>query len=134
MRIGEAARRLGTSARMLRYRESLGLLPPARAPRERAGHRRFEPADVDAVRMGLALEQRYDIPPAALSFALRVLTEADVAADVRAVARGLGRLADPGERAVELERERALRWLGRSGMLPPPRRGEAVPPRTASRR
>lgn len=130
MRIGEAARRLGTSARMLRYREALGLLPPAQTPRERAGHRRFEPADLDAVRMSLALEHRYDVPPAALSFALRVLTDADVATDVRTLARQLGRLADPGERVAELERERALRWLGRSGMLPPPpRRSDAVPPR-----
>ena len=32
MRITEAAQRLGTSARMLRYRESLGLLPAAREP------------------------------------------------------------------------------------------------------
>ena len=32
MRITEAARRLGTSPRMLRYRETLGLLPPVREP------------------------------------------------------------------------------------------------------
>ena len=32
MRISGAARRLGTSARMLRYREDLGLLPQVRDP------------------------------------------------------------------------------------------------------
>src|SRR6266567_7590871 len=32
MRISEAAQRLGTSARMLRYREDLGLLPQVRDP------------------------------------------------------------------------------------------------------
>src|SRR6202035_1275467 len=41
MRITEAARRLGTSARMLRYREDLGLLPQVRgypaASRRRTG-------------------------------------------------------------------------------------------------
>src|ERR1700729_4013050 len=41
MRITEAARRLGPSARMLRYREDLGLLPQVRgypaASRRRAG-------------------------------------------------------------------------------------------------
>jgi MerR family copper efflux transcriptional regulator len=40
MRITEAAQRLGTSARMLRYRESLGLLPAAReAARPRSAGR-----------------------------------------------------------------------------------------------
>ena len=37
MRITEAARRLGTSARMLRYREDLGLLPQIRDRPGRAG-------------------------------------------------------------------------------------------------
>ena len=32
MRITEAAQRLGTSPRMLRYRDLLGLLPPVRQP------------------------------------------------------------------------------------------------------
>ena len=32
MRITQAAQRLGTSARMLRYRDTLGLLPPVREP------------------------------------------------------------------------------------------------------
>src|SRR5580704_16408150 len=37
MRITEAARRLGTSARMLRYREDLGLLPQVRERRGGVG-------------------------------------------------------------------------------------------------
>ncbi|HEY6310644.1 MAG TPA: MerR family DNA-binding transcriptional regulator, partial [Streptosporangiaceae bacterium] len=43
MRITEAARRLGTSARMLRYREELGLLPAVRDPYV-FGSRRSGPA------------------------------------------------------------------------------------------
>jgi MerR family transcriptional regulator, copper efflux regulator len=47
MRITEAARRLGTSARMLRYREDLGLLPQVRgypaAPRRRTAVSGREP-------------------------------------------------------------------------------------------
>src|ERR1700752_4328779 len=57
MRITEAARRLGTSARMLRYREDLGLLPQVR---ERPGgsrrgptHRQFSSEDVEAVAAAL---------------------------------------------------------------------------------
>ena len=49
MRITEAARRLGTSPRMLRYRDSLGLLPGLR-PRAAftAPHRQFNENDLDA--------------------------------------------------------------------------------------
>lgn len=102
---------------MLRYRDALGLLPNARSGGESGGHRRYDADDLDAVRLGLELEDRYDIPPAALAFALRVLTDAEVAHDVRTLAQRIGRLPDPQTRAAELDRERALRWLGRSGML-----------------
>src|SRR5580704_7585226 len=64
MRISEAARRLGTSARMLRYREDLGLLPQVRdtfAVSRGAAHRVFTPEDLDAVAAVLELERRYDI-------------------------------------------------------------------------
>jgi DNA-binding transcriptional MerR regulator len=54
MRITEAAKRLGTSPRMLRYREALGLLPPTR---EHSGHRRFEERELRAVALALALEK-----------------------------------------------------------------------------
>src|SRR5579859_818976 len=61
MRITEAAQRLGTSARMLRYRDSLGLLPPVREAPAGDGHRhrRFWREELDAVTAALRLEQRY---------------------------------------------------------------------------
>jgi MerR family transcriptional regulator, copper efflux regulator len=84
MRITEAAERLGTTPRMLRYRESLGLLPalrqagrgqrgaPARpadrgqrgagarpAGGSRAGaHRQFSDSDLAAAALGLSIERR----------------------------------------------------------------------------
>lgn len=118
MRIAEAARKLGTTPRMLRYREALGLLPPARTAG--AGQRRYHERDLAAVRLAFELERRYDVTPAALAFALRTLTEPSVAADLRNLGYRTGRLTTPPSQA-ELDRERTLRWLGRSGVLPPPR-------------
>ena len=164
MRISEAARRLGTSARMLRYREDLGLLPQVRDPlpwpsapgptaggrgagaggrgaalsgrgaalsgrgavpgaaggwRAGAGrphgpsHRQFSEADLEAVAAALELERRYDISPASLAFGLRVLAEPPVRAAVADLGRRLGRIpATPG-RALDFEKERALRLLSR---------------------
>ena len=154
MRISEAARRLGTSARMLRYREDLGLLPQVRDPlpwspgpdaaggfgvpgglgvaglhgvagghRPWAGpaggrphgpsHRQFSEADLEAVAAALELERRYDISPASLAFGLRVLAEPPVRAAVADLGRRLGRIpATPG-RALDFEKERALRLLSR---------------------
>jgi MerR family copper efflux transcriptional regulator len=142
MRISEAARRLGTSARMLRYREDLGLLPQVRDPLpwspgpgavggsgvagglgvaggHAAGrphgpsHRQFSEADLEAVAATLELERRYDISPASLAFGLRVLAEPPVRAAVADLGRRLGRIpATPG-RALDFEKERALRLLSR---------------------
>jgi MerR family copper efflux transcriptional regulator len=137
MRISEAARRLGTSARMLRYREDLGLLPHVRDPlpwprQGRAhgpapglahgptpglahgpAHRQFSEADLEAVAAALELERRYDISPASLAFGLRVLAEPPVRAAVADLGRRLGRIpATPG-RALDFEKERALRLLSR---------------------
>ena len=158
MRITEAARRLGTSARMLRYREDLGLLPRVRdypsatrarpgllgspGPRGSAGplgpagprgslgplepleplgaagargpaHRQFSEEDVAAVAAALELERRYDISPASLAFGLRVLAEPGVRAAVADLGRRLGRIPAPASRALDFEKERALRLLSR---------------------
>jgi hypothetical protein len=121
MRISEAARRLGTSARMLRYREDLGLLPqvrdplpwPSQVPTHGPAHRQFSEADLEAVAAALELERRYDISPASLAFGLRVLAEPPVRAAVADLGRRLGRIpATPG-RALDFEKERALRLLSR---------------------
>jgi MerR family transcriptional regulator, copper efflux regulator len=136
MRITEAARRLGTSARMLRYREDLGLLPQVRervagsrrgaavpgrgtvsgaaasgAAASGAAHRQFSSEDLEAVAAALELERRYDISPAALAFGLRVLAEPAVRASVADLGRRLGRIPAPASRALDFEKERALRLL-----------------------
>ena len=116
MRITEAARVLGTSARMLRYRESLGLLPLLRPPggraRPRPGHRQFTERDLDAVALGLAIERRYDISPAALAFGLKVMTDPAARSQVAELGRRTGRIGSPVTRALDFEQERALRLLG----------------------
>jgi MerR family transcriptional regulator, copper efflux regulator len=128
MRISEAAKRLGTSARMLRYREELGLLPQVRdrftgpmTPRPRRGaagapgatHRQFSEAEIEAVAAALELERRYDISPASLAFGLRVLAEPAVRLAVADLGRRLGRIPATPVRALDFEKERALRLLRR---------------------
>ncbi len=135
MRITEAARRLGMSPRMLRYRDSLGLLPAVRAaPAPIAagpGHRQFTDADVAAVSLALDIERRYDLTPAALAFGLRVLTEPGVRAEVAELGRRTGRIPSPPARALEFEKERALRLLGLPSGRDPGRRAAGVRPRSS---
>ena len=114
MRISEAAKRLGMSPRMLRYREDLGLLPPLRDRPSGRGpaHRQFTDEDLAAITAALQIERRYDITPASLAFGLRVLTEPAVRAAVADLGRRTGHVpASPG-RALDFEKERALRALG----------------------
>src|SRR5215469_11591834 len=122
MRITEAARRLDMTPRMLRYRESLGLLPALRPTRRRraieeradreGAHRQFADTDLAAVAIGLSLERRYDISPVALAFGVRVLADPRVRADVAEFGRRIGRIQPPPARALDFEQERALRLLG----------------------
>ncbi len=138
VRITEAAQRLGISPRMLRYRETLGLLPTVRpratsrrppgrgesglhrhqgdpGPLRRQGapglHRQFGAADLDAVALGLAIEQRYDISPAALAFGLRVLADPAARAEVAELGRRIGRIRPLPAMAMDFEKERAQRLL-----------------------
>ena len=114
MRISEAAKRLGMSPRMLRYREDLGLLPPLRdRPAGRGpAHRQFTEEDLAAITTAVRIEQRYDITPAALAFGLRVLTEPMVRAAVADLGRRTGHMPPTPGRALDFEKERALRALG----------------------
>jgi MerR family transcriptional regulator, copper efflux regulator len=149
MRITEASQRLGISPRMLRYRESLGLLPvvrgnlargsrpgrggPGRAgagvasgpasPVPAAAHRQFSASDIDAAALGLAIEQRYDISPAALAFGLRVLSDPAARAHVAELGRRTGRIRPLPAMAMDFEKERASRMLASAPDRPAGSRG-----------
>ncbi len=116
--------------RMLRYRESLGLLPalrhagrgrarqrPLAAPATSSPHRQFTDADLAAVALGLSLERRYDISPVALAFGIRVLADPRVRAEVAEFGRRIGRIQPPPARALDFEQERALRLLGATHLV-----------------
>lgn len=138
MRITEAAEQVGTTPRMLRYRESLGLLPPVREGRAERGHRQFTGHDLEAVAMALAIERRFDISPSALAFGLRVLAEPAVRAAVAELGERIGRLSVPPApmtRALDFEQERALRLLAprRPASRTPGRRAAAGRPGPRSR-
>ncbi|MBB6170124.1 DNA-binding transcriptional MerR regulator [Nocardiopsis mwathae] len=111
--ISAAAQRLDTSARMLRYRESLGLLPVTKEQPTGRGHRhrRFSESDLRTIAVGLELERAYGITPAALAFALRMLSEPTTLARVRSFGERLGRLTPPPVRAMDFEKQKALRLL-----------------------
>jgi hypothetical protein len=76
-------------------------------------HRQFSEADLEAVAAALELERRYDISPASLAFGLRVLAEPPARAAVADLGRRLGRIPPTPGRALDFEKERALRLLSR---------------------
>ena len=83
MRVGDAARQVGTSARMLRYAEQLGLVAPARTA---GGYRDYGEGDLAAAAYALELQARHGVTPAALAFGLRVLEDPEVAGSLRRLA------------------------------------------------
>jgi MerR family copper efflux transcriptional regulator len=137
MRITEAAQRLGTSPRMLRYREALGLLPAlggvggvgaSEAARERpaagpgagpgAGRgarpttgRGAEPGAGRGARRGPGHRQFRDQDMAAVALALDLERRLDISP--AALAFGLRVLAEPGVRAQVAELGRRI------GRIPP---------------
>jgi MerR family copper efflux transcriptional regulator len=142
MRITEAAQRLGTSPRMLRYRDMLGLLPPVRGAaqaRGRAGasrDRAVAPRDVTGAPRNVARAPRdragtrrdrapggplrahrrfADEDLAAVAHALRIEQRYDISP--AALAFGLRVLTEPGVRAAVAELGRRI---GR--IAPPPAR------------
>jgi MerR family transcriptional regulator, copper efflux regulator len=106
MRVGDAARQVGTLARMLRYAEELGLVTPVRTP---GGYRDDGERDLDAAAYALELQARHRVIPAALAFGLRVLEDPEVAESLRRLARlrsGLDRAT-----ALDFETAKARRLL-----------------------
>ena len=134
MRITEAAQRLGTSPRMLRYRDMLGLLPPVRAAApartraEAAPSRSLAqappsrslaeaPSGRSLAAGGLSRAHRRfaDDDLAAVAHALRIEQRYDISP--AALAFGLKVLTEPGVRAEVAELGRRI---GR--ITPPPAR------------
>ena len=108
MRVGDAARQVGTSARMLRYAEQLGLVAPARTA---GGYRNYRERDLQAAAAGLELQARYGATPAALAFGLRALEDPEVAGSLRRLARLIsGADPDPAA-ALDFETAKARRLL-----------------------
>jgi hypothetical protein len=111
--VGAAAARLGTSARMLRYRESLGLIRPRRTD---SGYRIYEHDDLLAAALSAHLEDLYRVPPAALAFALRAISDPEVAERLRALRRLGHQSESPSIAALDFDQHKAERLLGLLGL------------------
>ncbi len=113
--ITEAAARLGTTPRMLRYRERLGLLPGRRTG---GGHRVYGERELLAAACAADVEARYDVSPAAVAFALHALTDAAAAADLRTLGTLAGRVAPTPVAALDFESAKARQLLRLRGSAP----------------
>ncbi len=103
----EAAKRLNTTARIVRYRERLGLLRPGREARR---HRRFTEEDLAALRLAEGIERSYGVAPREVAFALAALTSPRLAAELKALAETTGRLV-ASNAVLNFDQEKALALL-----------------------
>jgi hypothetical protein len=107
--IARAADVLGTTPRMLRYRETLGLVAPARSA---GGHREYGERELLSAAYADELERRYQVSPSDLAFAVRVLAEPAVAADVRRLGELTRRIPPPPPvAALDFEAQKGRRLL-----------------------
>lgn len=94
MTIGEAGRRTGWSARMLRYLEEEGLVVPGRTP---AGYRCYGIRELNQLRTLATLRSAFGVGLDELAFALRLRREPDLRA---AVETWLAGTSDPSSDGV----------------------------------
>jgi DNA-binding transcriptional MerR regulator len=87
LRIGDVARRVGTTPRTIRYYEEIGLLPSA-GERERGAHRTYTEADVERLREVMQLKELLGVS----LDELKTLVEAE---DARAALRAEWRGSSP---------------------------------------
>jgi MerR family transcriptional regulator, repressor of the yfmOP operon len=116
LRIGEVAKRVGTTPRTIRYYEEIGILP-SEGGRESGRHRLYGERDVQRLTDALRLKEL-------LGVSLDELRELLEAEDARAALREEWRKSDPGaERRREMLSE-SLRLLDRQLALVRRRRDE----------
>jgi MerR family copper efflux transcriptional regulator len=106
--VGAAAARLGTTPRMLRYREALGLVAPRRTA---SGYRRYDEQDLLAAAWAGEIEQRHGVTPAAVAFALRALSDHEVAEELHTLGQLARRKEASPMAALDFETHKARRLL-----------------------
>jgi MerR family transcriptional regulator, copper efflux regulator len=106
--VGAAAARLGTTPRMLRYREALGLVAPRRTA---SGYRRYDEQDLLAAAWAGEIEQRYGVTPVAVAFALRALSDHELADELRTLGWLARRKRASPIAALDFETDKARRLL-----------------------
>jgi DNA-binding transcriptional MerR regulator len=116
LRIGEVARRVGTTPRTIRYYEEIGLLP-VEGGRESGRHRLYGERDVQRLRDALRLKEL-------LGVSLDELKELLEAEEARAALREEWQHGDPGAARREEMLHESLRHLDRQLELVRRRRDE----------